>query len=370
MDTFIIKSGDLQPPYEPQLLDGGTPVDLSTAVEVRMRMRSSQGGPLVIDSPMTIVGSPVDGMLRYQWVDGDTDVVGKFYVEFVVTWPGGEQTFPIEDYCIVEVAPGLDATTSTLPALPDSCWPVDERVCAELDNLSVNVRETAKALAGETLRALTGYRMGGCPITVRPCSRSCCAASGGWYGVGSTFYPYIAASGEWVNACCESDDCDHLGTECIFLAGPVGEITEVLIDGDVVDPALYRVDNGNELVRLDGTGWPTTQDMVAATDQPDTFAVTYLRGIPVDGLGALAAGLLACEFAAGLNGQECKLPDNVTSITRQGVTMEIAAGLFPGGKTGIREVDAYLMRWNPTGLTAPMRVYSPDLAGDRRTTWS
>jgi hypothetical protein len=255
------------------------------------------------------------------------------------------------------------------PALPTECWPVDTSFCTGWDDYATEVQEYAVALAETSMRALTGYRVGGCPVTVRPCSRRCARDSAAWYWAGSMFYPYIASNGEWVNACCESDDCDHLGAERIFLLGPVGEITEVLIDGEVVSEAVYRVDNGNELVRTDGSVWPTTQNMVVGSDEVGAFAVTYLRGVPVDGLGTKAAGSLACEFAAGIVGGRCRLPDNVTSITRQGVSMELAAGLFPSGKTGIREVDAYVMRWNPTNLTAPLRVYSPDLHEPRTTTW-
>jgi hypothetical protein len=90
----------------------------------------------------------------------------------------------------------------------------------------------------------------------------------------------------------------------------------VLVDGVAVDPTLYRVDNGDELVRLDGEAWPTTQDMLLDPDQPGTFAVTYLHGVPVDGLGARAAGVLACEFAQAIQGLNCALPPTVTSINR------------------------------------------------------
>lgn len=255
------------------------------------------------------------------------------------------------------------------PDLPDECWPVDTSRCEAWETFKDEDQAYATALAQVTMRQLVGYRLGGCPITVRPCSRSCAFGSPDWYWGGSTFYPYVTASGEWVNACCWSDSCDHLGAARIFLPGPVGMVVEVRIDGEVVSPTLYRIDNGNELVRLDGDPWPTRQDMSVAPNEVGAFAVTYLRGIAVDGLGSYAAGALACEFAASLAGRECRLPDNVTSITRQGVNMDLVPGFFPNGVTGIREVDAYVQRWNPKRLTAPMRTYSPDLMPTRRTTW-
>jgi hypothetical protein len=40
----------------------------------------------------------------------------------------------------------------------------------------------------------------------------------------------------------------------------------------------------------------------------------------------------------------------------------MAPGAFPNGKTGVREVDAYLERWNPSGLrNRPAMAWSPDV---------
>jgi hypothetical protein len=56
----------------------------------------------------------------------------------------------------------------------------------------------------------------------------------------------------------------------------------------------------------------------------------------------------------------------VTQVVRNGVTVTLAPGSFPNGKTGVREVDAYLERWNPSGRRGPpMTVWSPDLRRPR-----
>lgn len=257
--------------------------------------------------------------------------------------------------------------SDALPALPDECWPVDDTVCAGVDDLPDGTWDVAVALAAQSLRMLTGYRVGGCPVTVRPCSNACVATSSAWYSWGTGWMPYVNGLGQWVNGCCGASACDHLGAAMIVLPGPVGAIEEILIDGEVVEADTYRVDNGNELVRLDGAVWPTIQDMTLGPDEVGAFAVTYLRGVAVDGLGARAAGLLACEFSKALTGQKCKLPAGVTSISRQGVTMEILPGAFPGGRTGVQEVDLFVQRWNPNALKAPTTVWSPDV-GHARTT--
>lgn len=355
MDTFTIKSGDTQPPLEVALLSNELPVDLTSATEVRLHLRATEGGPLLIDAAMTIVGSAADGVVKYQWVAGDTDVVGLFYAEYVVTWATGEQTFPDDGYSLIEVTPGLDATTGTLPDLPDSCWPVDEAMCSEFADYSVRTRGLAKALAVETLMMLTAYRVGGCDITIRPCNVWC-----------------------WETPCVCGNSCHNLGRKAFRLGGHVGHVTEVIIDGVVLDESAYRVDNGDQLVRIDGDVWPITQDMTLATTEVDTFAVTYLAAAEVDALGSMAAGIMACEFAKALSGsKECRLPAAVTAVvrqgfgatvTRQGITTEVRSA-YPNNLTGIREVDSYITRWNPLGRKSSSRVWSPDVKPIRVTTW-
>lgn len=89
--------------------------------------------------------------------------------------------------------------------------------------------------------------------------------------------------------------------------------------------------------------------MTAAPGTEGAFAVTYLNSYPVDGMGAYAAGVLAMEFAKACTGRKCSLPPGTTNVTRQGVSIEVVTGSFPGGVTGIREVDAYIALWRPEG---------------------
>jgi hypothetical protein len=81
--------------------------------------------------------------------------------------------------------------------------------------------------------------------------------------------------------------------------------------------------------------------------------------------------VLTCEFTKACSGGKCRLPTAVTSIARQGVTMEVSSGMFPDGMTGIREVDAFLSSINPNALRIPPKVWSPDLvtAKHRYPTW-
>jgi hypothetical protein len=264
----------------------------------------------------------------------------------------------------------------------DLCWPVDWSPCGQefYDSLDPNVRAIAESLAVQTLRALTGYRVGGCAITVRPCKRRCVPGSwlvapdaginwAGAVGAGAWGWtPYVGPDGLWLNACgCRNDDCSCTEVREVVLPGPVGRVDSVVLDGVTLPATSYRVDNGDRLVRTDGEDWPVCQDMNLESGE-DTFFVTYLKGNAVDSVGQYVAGLLAFEFAKACLGQNCALPSNVTNITRQGITMEMDPELFTNGLTGIRSVDAWIRVWNPMDRL-PSGIYSVDAGRPRQTTW-
>jgi len=253
-------------------------------------------------------------------------------------------------------------------------WPVDPGCLGdEWDNYDPAVQDRAVMLASATLHRLTGYRVGGCPVKVRPCKRSCGAAYAmpAYWDMaalyGTTPYPQIVG-GVWINSCGCSTDCSCQALCEIALPPPVGEVQEVMLDGEVTDPADYRVD-GNRLVWVgaDECPWPVCQDLSAADTEIGTFSVTFLNSYPVDDLGEYAVGVLAAEFAKACIGGKCRLPSGVTQITRQGVSMTVNAGAFPDGLTGIREVDAFIALWNPTPIREAPRVWSPDLRTPRVT---
>lgn len=256
----------------------------------------------------------------------------------------------------------------TLPMLPDSCWPVDTNVCGvEWDDYDPHVQARSIALAGSTLRALTGYRVGGCPITVRPCRRGCDFGGARRFDYTGAYFNPVVIGGQWLNMLCGcGGTCGCTVLSQIDLPAPVGQVVGVMRDGAAVDPSLYRLDNGHLLVSL-GAPWPLCQDLSLPTTAVGTFSITYLNAYPVDAIGAWAAGILAGEYAKSCVGGKCRLPSGVTSITRQGVSMEITSGAFPDGVTGIREVDTYLMRWNPGHLKFPSAVWSPDMESVRIT---
>jgi hypothetical protein len=249
-------------------------------------------------------------------------------------------------------------------------WPVDWGCNPNADSLDPAVRYRSELFAANTLRSLTLGQVGGCPVTVRPCSAGC---DQGLHQIRGTFVPHINMAGVWVNTVCgcgNSSPCSCGALQEVVLPGPVGYVDEVRIDGVVLDPSAYRVDNLNRLVRTDGAAWPSCQDMAAPLTEDGTFGITYLNSIPVGVTGAYVAGVLATEYAAACSGKTCRLPKGVTQIVRQGITMEVRIDMFEDGLTGIREVDAYTAKWNPNRLRTRPTVYSPDLRETRQTTWS
>jgi len=149
----------------------------------------------------------------------------------------------------------------------------------------------------------------------------------------------------------------------IDLPGPIEEITEVMQDGDVVDPDAYQVHKGRYLVRTDGKVWPVHQSITTPITGKNTFQVSYVRGRYWPDAAAIAAGLLCCELArAHLRDPDCQLPDNVRSIVREGISIDFSSPneFFPNGMTGIPDVDLWLASVNPDGLTQTSRVWTPD----------
>lgn len=255
--------------------------------------------------------------------------------------------------------------SETPPELADCSWPIDVACLgAAWEALDPTVQARSVGLASATLRRLTGYRVGGCPVKVRPCKAGCSKGLLPMYasGFGTAYTPGINAQGFWVNSCGCLTSCSCTELCSIDLPGPVGEVVEVMLNGAVVEAADYTVLD----TRLVWTGegecpWPTCQDMSLPDTEDGTFSITYLNAYPVDGLGAYAAAQLAMEFAKACTGGKCRLPTGVTSVTRQGVTYEIAAAAFNDGFTGIREIDAFIAIWNPTSLRQSSRVWSPDM---------
>jgi hypothetical protein len=262
----------------------------------------------------------------------------------------------------------------TMPCAWDVVVP--SALCADWDARPQQIKDAALWLASGYLWAGTGRQYGPCPVTVRPLQSNYLDPAYRAYPVwpghdpGVAPYPYLFA-GNWFNAgcgsrCCSSRSCD------VVLRGPLTEIDEVLVNGEVVPASSYRVDYATgayRLVRTDGQCWPTCQTIEAEHDEPGAFAVTYLYGREVPEVLAIATAALACQYGKLLGGGACALPARMTRLSRQGVEVEVAPADPAEGLTGIKLVDDVISLLNPSKRRSPPVVLSPDLqeACDRWT---
>lgn len=147
-------------------------------------------------------------------------------------------------------------------------------------------------------------------------------------------------------------------------ATPVTGINEVKVDGEIVPPEAYRVDDWHVLVRIDGDAWPCCQDLAAADTEPNTFSVDFNYGRPPPAAGKAAAVELAYQlYLSCADSGSCSLPQRVTDVTRQGVSMVLLDpfSFFENGRTGLYVVDAWLSAINPTGRRGRATISSPDI---------
>lgn len=245
---------------------------------------------------------------------------------------------------------------------PCEAWELDESCCTFPESATPEMITRWQGVSTQLLWAASGRIYGPCPVTVRPCLKSCIGGPGGAY------FPYLGRDGLWRNAVtcgCGADcACDELCE--IILEGPVTEVTLVTIGTEeVFDWRLDRIGDQARLVRTSDLCWPECQDMQSAEGEAGTFAVTYLRGLPLDDAAIAAHSELTCELVKScIPNCECRLPRNVQSKTRQGITVT-----FDTSQTWIRAlpmVAAWLDTVNPQKLPHPMRVISPDSRPARR----
>lgn len=241
----------------------------------------------------------------------------------------------------------------------DLCAPCSDIYALDSATLDAKLLE-----ASETLYVLSHSQFPGeCEVTVRPCSSR---ASWDWQ-----HRDYISfANGQattWGTCTCRDADtcsCSPL-SELRLPHDHVNEVTEVKVDGVVLASSEYRLDPPNLLVSL-GDPWPCCSDLTLPDTEPGTWSVTYSHGLNPPALGVTAAADLACEFYMACDPSafegECRLPSNVITIARQGVTVAKLVGeLFTVRRGpirfGIPSIDLFLATYAPF---APSIIVSPD----------
>jgi hypothetical protein len=297
---------------------------------------------------------------------------------YLITWEGPSGTSPdIDTTASEEIL--VETAVVVPPAGEGPCTPWitgdDVLACCSVESSSGVTFDEVAASAQSLLFELSGRHFSGlCAAeNVRPCRDNCSCfpfqrlayASGGsrllWTG------SYWGWGGNGSANC----GCGCLSQ--VKLSGyPVQEITEVKIDGEIVPPSEYRLDEKRYLTRMNDTFWPSCQDLSLPDTEDGTFSVSYVYGTEPPAVAVSAAAQLACELYKECAGEVCAMPRGATRITRQGIVIEKLA--FTNWafrertwRTGMPLVDAFLSAYNPAGIMrrpvfwAPGRRYARPL---------
>lgn len=92
--------GDLHPALKITVTDSRADANFTPVQASNVRIRVTNNGTLVVDDPPDSIDASDDGKsltVVRNWLDGETDRGGHYWVRVVVDWATGEpQTFPDE----------------------------------------------------------------------------------------------------------------------------------------------------------------------------------------------------------------------------------------------------------------------------------
>lgn len=289
------------------------------------------------------------------------DIVGLVTVEGTLS-----VTFPAFEWALQGASAAGGATVGPCG------WVIPDPLCCdEWTGFSAEIKSSARDYAALVLWAATGRQFGLCTVSVRPCGMTKCndglVEFYGYDWSGGTWVPYVF-NGTWFNCACPGLCCCDPRCQ-VRLLGPVDSIAEVTIGGIAVNPDTYRVDDKHWLVRTDGECWPTCSDL-DTDDGDNVFVVTYVRGNSVPPALLRAASTLACEWGKACVGAECRLTNRVTSLARNGITIDMASpeDFLDDGLTGLWEVDSVIRALNPYSRKQRSRIYAPEMRVPRMVT--
>lgn len=220
--------------------------------------------------------------------------------------------------------------------------------CGKCADTDPEILEQALEAASDTLNDLVyGDFPGICSETVRLCPQATGAAPGWWWH--GAIVPTTSQVDHnsfwrgWGCGCGGRPGCSCSAPHEIDLGrNMIRTLTAVELDGEDL-LSVSTVNDYRYMARVDGGTWPCCGDL----------EVSYTWGsAPTPGLKR-SAMLLGCQLALAWCGQQCDLPSNMTSVTRQGVSIQM---FNPGDlvdMTGISVIDgpvnAYRFKRNHRG---------------------
>ena len=145
----------------------------------------------------------------------------------------------------------------------------------------------------------------------------------------------------------------------LYLRGtPVHEVTSVQYGKRVLAPEEYTLFNRRFLKLSAGVAWNYSCDNIGVT-------VDYSYGMLPPKAGILAASTLANELLLLLGegrtpGAECRIPERVRSISREGISFDMIdpQEFMDDGRTGIWEIDLFIRTANPSRAKKQPRLLS------------
>ena len=244
------------------------------------------------------------------------------------------------------------------------CEPWDPIWMCDLPTGSEAVSGSAVLVATEILWKKTGQRFGTCSQVLRPCASDCFdnLLPRGIIPF-SLRYPFpYNYRGMWFNLGCGGcpGTCSCTVVHEAILPAPVASIEEVKVDGVILDPSSYRVDDQRLLVRLDGARWPLCNDLNRNDTEVGTWSVTATFGEVVPDGGKLAIGELAMQIIkAMLCDESCAFPTTAQSIQRQGVSMSFfdPDRILGQDRIGLYFCDLFISTWNPAKIQRPAQAF-------------
>jgi len=347
--------------------DDGGPLDL-TGKRVELEVKTGQDGTTVF-TLSSVDGAPplitITDAAAGEGIADLSDLLETSGVWWYESWVADvsdplldKETWAYGDWRVAAVgAPGGAPANRPcglwplLPATAEQCAWFEEQESAVL------IYNELWMAASEILWARSGRRWGICTFTVRPCGQHTpCPDANLWNLVA---WPRL-----WTGALCGcTGRCGHDGSY-LRLPRPVAGVSEVIVDGVVLDPSEYEVVQWKWLHRISGEAWPATQDLGLPVTEPDTFQVTFDRGRPVPFAGQIQVTELFRQYLlAAAGGEGCYLAQNVTETIRKGVrtVSDPATVLKSYNRTGITSIDLWLTTVNPNGLRSRARAYSTAL---------
>ena len=216
--------------------------------------------------------------------------------------------------------------------------------------------------ASQFMWAATGRQFGTCTATIRPCRKdcneSCCISP----ETGFPWTPVHLTDGSWTNISCDCDDgCSCVSRCSINLPYPVCSIYEVVIDGEALDPSMYRVENHRKLVRLalgsegkSNTKYVYGPSNTSLTADGGTFTLEFLEAGSTDPIPWNASeediqAILDSLLGEGVVKASLWLPNQPLN---GGLTIELV-----GPYAGV-DVPGYLIGADSSSVTGPDAPYT------------